>query len=98
MNEIRAAWRCGLHSAGEPGLVPSDGLDWIPDTSEARNDILVMVAAGEAVCGKGTHWLEERYVYSADGHSRRCLVPGASEDLLVHPVNVPVPARTPSRR
>lgn len=98
MYEIRAAWRRGLHSAKEPELVPSDGLDWIPDTLQARTDILVMVAAGNSVCGEGTHWLEERSVYSAEWHNRRCLSPLASEALLAHPINVPVPARTATHR
>jgi hypothetical protein len=59
MKQIRVAWRTGAHAAREVGLTPCDGEPWVPDTPQNRDDILAMVASGNAVCGADTHWLEE---------------------------------------
>jgi len=32
----------------------------LPDDAEHREDVAVLVASGNEVCGAGTHWLEER--------------------------------------
>lgn len=58
MKEIRVRWPKGLHEneAGEP----ISGGVWFPDTPENRKDLEIIVEAGCEVCGKGTHWLEER--------------------------------------
>jgi hypothetical protein len=37
----------------------------MPDTPECREAILALVAAGNGVCGEGTHWIEEREIAGA---------------------------------
>jgi hypothetical protein len=58
MLEIRVAWPLGLHEnqANEP---IAHGV-WFPDTPSNRQDLEIIIEAGNAACGEGTHWLEQR--------------------------------------
>jgi hypothetical protein len=62
MKEIRIAWTPGTHSSREAGLFPREGGDWIADTPQAREDLSTLIECGNQVCGRGTHWLEERQI------------------------------------
>lgn len=58
MKEIRVRWHRGLHE-DEQGNALDGGL-WFPDTPENRTDLQIIVEAGCAVGGVGSHWIEER--------------------------------------
>jgi len=51
-------WQLGLHEddSGEP----TDGGIWFPDMPQAREELDILVEAGNEVIGEGSHWLEER--------------------------------------
>jgi len=47
----------------ESGQLPQHGL-WIPDSTAAREAFEVLAAAGNERYGPGTHWVEERDLFS----------------------------------
>jgi hypothetical protein len=86
VQQIRVGWTRGVHAAKEPGLIPLDGGPWIPDTPAHREDVAAMVQSGNAVCGEGTHWLEERtLVDAADSSEQRDRPPEPVDDATSHP-------------
>jgi len=58
MQEIRVAWKFGLHE--NRFEEPTNGGVWFPDTPETRRDLDIIVEEGNSAFGDGTHWLEER--------------------------------------
>jgi hypothetical protein len=85
VQQIRVGWKRGTHAAREPGLTPSDGGSWLPDTPEGREDVAAMIRCGNDVCGKGTHWLEERTrVETADPSEQRGRLSRPPDDSASH--------------
>jgi hypothetical protein len=77
VQQIRVGWKHGIHAVKEPGLAPSDGGPWLPDTTEHREDVLDMIRSGNEICGEGCHWMEERtLVDAADPFDPRNRPPG----------------------
>jgi hypothetical protein len=58
MLEIRVAWQFGLHE--NQADVPTAGGVWFPDNEQSRCELGIIVEAGNAAFGEGTHWHEVR--------------------------------------
>lgn len=85
MQQIRVGWKRGTHAAREAGLITTDGGPWLPDTAEHRDDVAAMIQCGDEVCGKGTHWMEERTLVDAtDSSEPPNRPPGPPEDAPSH--------------